>query len=49
MNPIEHIWKELYKMGFYKAFDTLEKVVNRLCETICNLSKDTIKSITERE
>lgn len=28
---------------------TLEEVVNRLCETICHLSKNTIISITRRQ
>lgn len=50
MNPIEQIWKELRKIGFCNEFfNSLEKVVDRLCETICNLSKDTIKSITGRD
>jgi putative transposase len=47
MNPIEHIWKELRKRGFRnESFKTLDKVIDRLCEVICNISKDTIKSIT---
>lgn len=50
MNPIEQIWKEIRKRGFKnEIFETLEKVVDRLCETICLLSCDTIKSITGRE
>ena len=49
MNPIEQIWKELRKMGFRnEVFATLEKVVLRLCDTICDLSADTIRSITGR-
>ena len=50
MNPIEQIWKELRKLGFRnELFKTLEKVVERLCDTINSLSKDTIKSITGRD
>ena len=47
MNPIEQIWKEIRKIGFKnEVFQTLQKVVDRLCDTICSLSKETIKSIT---
>jgi putative transposase len=50
MNPIEQIWKEIRKRGFRnEAFPTLEKVVDRLCETICSLSRDVVKSITGRD
>lgn len=50
MNPIEQIWKELRKRGFKnEIFQTLDCVVDRLCETICSLSCDTIKSITGRQ
>lgn len=49
MNPIEQIWKELRKRGFRnEIFATLEKVVFRLCDTICSLSNEVIKSITAR-
>ena len=49
MNPIEQIWKELRIMGFRnEVFASLEKVVDRLCDTICTLTSDTIKSITRR-
>lgn len=49
MNPIEQIWKELRIMGFHnEVFSTLENVVNRLCDTICNLAPQTIRSITGR-
>lgn len=49
MNPIEQIWKELRKIGFRnEAFQTLEKVVDRLCDSICSLDNKTIKSITGR-
>lgn len=50
MNPIEQIWKEIRKIGFKnEIFATLEKVVDRLCETIVSLSKNSIKSITGRD
>lgn len=49
MNPIEQIWKELRKRGFKnEVFATLEKVVDRLCEVICDLPKTVIQSITCR-
>jgi putative transposase len=49
MNPIEQIWKEIRKLGFKNEyFQTLEKVVLRLCDTIMSLSHSTIKSITGR-
>ena len=50
MNPIEQIWKELRKRGFKnEIFQTLEKVIDRLCLVIRSLSPATIKSITGRE
>ena len=50
MNPIEQIWKELRKLGFRnETFVTLEKVVDRLCETVCRLSSALIRSITGRD
>ena len=50
MNPIEQIWKEIRSMGFRnEVFRSLDKVVERLCQTINNLSADTICSITGRE
>lgn len=49
MNPIEQIWKELRKQGFKnEIFATLEKVVDRLCEVIRSLTRETVKSITGR-
>jgi len=49
MNPIEQIWKEIRKRGFRnELFLTLDMVVDRLCDTICSLSPDTVKSITGR-
>ncbi len=50
MNPIEQIWRELRTQGFRnEAFKTLEKVVDRLCDTINNLSSYTVQSITLRD
>lgn len=50
MNPIEQIWKELRRRGFKnEIFATLEKVVLRLCDTICGLTHDVIRSITARK
>lgn len=48
MNPIEQIWKELRKSFSNQVFPTLAKVMDRLCEAICGLSKSTIRSITGR-
>jgi len=49
MNPIEQIWREIRKIGFRnEIFQTLEKVIDRLCETICSLTHPVIKSITGR-
>ncbi len=49
MNPIEQIWKEIRKRGFKnEVFHTLDKVIDRLCETIRSLTADVIKSITGR-
>lgn len=50
MNPIEQIWKEIRKRGFRnEIFDSLEKVMDRLCDTIRNLSADLIMSVTGRK
>jgi len=50
MNPTEQIWKELRKEGFKnEAFSSLANVVIRLCETIVNLSRETVASITGRK
>ena len=43
MNPIEQIWKEIRKRGFRnEIFQTLNKVVERLCSTIQSISSETI-------
>jgi putative transposase len=50
MNPIEQIWTWLRRKGFRnEVFQTLDKVVDRLCETICSLTNSTVKSITGRD
>ena len=50
MNPIEQIWRELRTLGFCnEVFATLEKVVNRLCETINKLTSEVVSSITLRD
>ena len=50
MNPIEQIWKEIRKRGFRnEIFRSLDKVIERLCSTICSLSHSSIKSITGRD
>lgn len=49
MNPIEQIWKEIRLRGFRnQVFPSLNRVVDRLSETIGNLSSDTIRSIAGR-
>lgn len=49
MNPIEQICKEIRKRGFRnEAFETLDDVIGRLCETICSLTDGVVKSITGR-
>jgi putative transposase len=50
MNPIEQIWEEIREKGFRnELFMTLEKVIDRLCDTIRKLTPGTIKSITGRK
>ena len=50
MNPQEQIWKEIRKRGFKNEFfHTLDKVIDKLCETICSLTPEDIVSITGRE
>ena len=45
----EQIWKEIRKIGFKnEPFDSLDDVVDRLCDTICLITNDIIKSITGR-
>ena len=50
MNPIEQIWREIRTRGFKnEVFATLDKVVDRLCKTICDLSSETVRSVTGRD
>jgi putative transposase len=50
MNPVEQIWKEIRKRGFRnEIFKTLDNVIDRLCDTICALTKDAITSISGRD
>lgn len=50
MNPIEQIWKEIRKIGFKnEAFNSLDKVVERLCDVIASLTNELIKSVTCRD
>ena len=50
MNPIEQIWDEIREKGFRnECFPTLAKVMERLCDTINNLSPNRISSITGRK
>ena len=50
MNPIEQIWKELRKRGFRnEVFPSLNKVLDRLCDTICTLANEVVSSITGRD
>ena len=49
MNPIEQIWKAVRLRGFLnEAFPSLQKVMDRLCDTISSLSPSLIQSITLR-
>ena len=49
MNPIEQIWKEIRKRGFKnEVFSTLNKVIERLCDTINSITNEAIQSITCR-
>jgi putative transposase len=50
MNPIEQIWTHLRKSGFRnEIFQTLDNVVDRLCNTIRKLTPEIVKSITGRD
>ena len=50
MNPIEQIWKQIRSMGFRnEVFNSLSDVMDRLCETICMLTTDMVRSITGRK
>ena len=48
MNPIAQIWKEIRKQGFRNEFfESLEKVVDRLSDTIRSLNEETVTHITQ--
>lgn len=50
MNPIEQIWKQIRSIGFKnEVFNSLNDVIDRLCETINKVTKSMVKSITLRE
>ena len=50
MNPIEQVWREIRTRGFKnEVFHTLKDVIDRLCQSICSLTKEVIRSITGRE
>jgi len=50
MNPIEQVWKEIRKLGFMnELFQSLDKVVDRLCDSIKSLSNESLISITGRD
>ena len=49
LNPIEQIWKEIREKVFAnEVFPTLEHVIDRLCETINNITNEVVKSICKR-
>lgn len=49
MNPIEQVWREIRTRGFRnEVFHTLDEVIERLCDTVCSLTPDGIRSITGR-
>ena len=50
MNPMEQNWKQLRSMGFkHEVSKTLEQVVDRLRDTICNLTNEMVKRIACRQ
>jgi len=49
LNPIEQIWRELRKSFKNELFETLSDVVDRLCQAIRGLTKDTVISVTGRD
>lgn len=50
MNPIEQIWTWIRRHGFRnEVFNSLENVVDRLCDTICSMSSSTVSSIIARK
>ncbi len=50
MNPIEQVWGYMRREGFVnRVFQTLEHVIDQLCQTINNLAEKRLRSITHRE
>jgi putative transposase len=50
MNPIEQLWEKIKEDDFDNRFyNTLKKVIDQLCDSVTNLDKNSIKSITGRE
>jgi putative transposase len=50
MNPIEQIWKEVRQRGLRnEIFSSHNQVIDRLCQTLSSLTKNTIQSITGRD
>ena len=50
MNPIEQIWKEVRKDGFKNTmFSSLDKVVDKLSDSLMAITKDTIKSVCAKQ
>ena len=50
LNPIEQVWKDTRKRGFKnKIFSSLEKVIDKLCDTITSFTKEDFKRITGRQ
>ena len=50
MNPLEQVWAYLRLHGFVnRVFQTLERVVDQLCDQICALTESQVRSITHRE
>jgi len=50
MNPMEQVWREIRTQGFHNQFfSTLDLALDRLCDTIQNLTPVTIKSIIGRD
>ena len=50
MNPIEQVWKEVRKDDFKNTlFDTLDKVMIKLSDSLMALTNDVIKSVCGRD
>jgi putative transposase len=49
MNPIEQLWPEVRHDFKNKLFNSIDLVVQQLCISLNSLSRDTVKSVTDRE